>query len=399
MNISFYIAKRYLFTKSSNNAINIITRIAATGVVLGAMSLFIVLSGFGGLKKFSLQFVSIFDSDIKIFPQSGKTITLDNALRQQLAVLEGVEAFSETIEERVFLQYKEKNHIAYIKGVDTSYGLVNPIDSILSHGEWMNPGESEVVIGYAISPKLSLGIRDYTHLLQISVPKPGTGQVLNPANAFKSDVAVVSGAYFINEELNGKYIFSAIDYARNLLSLDKDHVSAIEVKLKEGANEKEVREQLNHLFNNSIVIKNRIQQNDALYKMLNTENVAVYLIFTLVLIIALFNVIGSIIMMILDKRKNMKTLYNVGATLSEIRRVFFWQGTLMSTLGGLVGIALGMCIVFLQMQFSLVYITPELPYPMVLTIKNVLIVFATITLLGIAASAIAASRVQHKLLR
>ncbi len=400
MNFSLYIAKRYLFSKSSNNAINIITGIAAIGVVVGAFSLFIVLSGFSGLKDFSLQFTTVFDSDLKILPESGKTIEFSEAQKQQLKSIKGIEAFSEIIEERIFLHYKGKNHIAYIKGVDSVYGKVTQLDSIIFYGDWLVPNEHEVVVGYSIVSKLSMGVRDYSELLEIYVPKPGKGQIsaLDPTQAFNKEKVVASGVYQVNEELDGKYAFTDIDFARNLLSLDDSKVSSVEIKLTPDTAEKEVREEIKKIFSQEIVIKNRIQQNDALYKMLNTENIAVYLIFTLVLIIALFNVIGSIIMMILDKQKNIKTLYNMGASLLEIRRIFFLQGTLMTVLGGLLGIFLGVIAVWLQLRYGFVSITSTMPYPVKLKPINLFVVFGTIGFLGIIASWIAASRVREKLI-
>lgn len=400
MNFSLYIAKRYLFSKSSNNAINIITIIAAIGVVVGAFSLFIVLSGFSGLKDFSLQFTTVFDSDLKILPESGKTIEFSAAQKQQLKDLEGIETFSEIIEERIFLHYKGKNHIAYIKGVDSLYGKVTQLDSILFYGDWLVPKQHEVVVGYSIIAKLSMGVRDYSELLEIYVPKPGTGQIntMDPSQAFSKANVVASGVYQVNEDLDGKYVFTDIDFARNLLSLDSSKISSIEIKLLPDTSEKEVRKEIEKIFSQEIVIKNRIQQNDALYKMLNTENIAVYLIFTLVLIIALFNVIGSIIMMILDKQKNIKTLYNMGASLVEIRRIFFLQGTLMTVLGGLLGILIGVIAVSLQLKYGFISITSTLPYPVKLKPINLFVVFGTISILGIIASWIAASRVREKLI-
>ncbi len=400
MNFSLYIAKRYLFSKSSNNAINIITGIAAVGVVVGAMSLFIVLSGFSGLKDFSLQFTNEFDSDLKILPESGKTITFSEAQRDQLKNIEGIENFSEIIEERVFLHYKGKNHISYIKGVDSLYGKVTHLDSIMYFGEWFVPGQHQVVVGLSTIAKLSLGVNDYSNLLEIYVPKPGTGQLnaLDPSDAFSKENLVVSGVYQVNEDLDAKYVFSDLDFARKLLSLDSTKISSIEMKLLPNTSEENVRSEIGKIFPKTILIKNRIQQNDALYKMLNTENIAVYLIFTLVLIIALFNVIGSIIMMVLDKRKNIKTLYNMGASLKEIRKIFFLQGTLMTVLGGLLGIFLGILAVLLQLKFEFVSITSTLPYPVKLKLINIVIVFATISVLGIIASKIASSRVREKLL-
>ncbi|MFT5079224.1 MAG: lipoprotein-releasing system permease protein [Planctomycetota bacterium] len=398
MSFSLYIAKRYLFTKSSNNAINIITGIAATGVVVGALALFIVLSGFGGLKEFSLQFASFFDSDLKVFPAEGKTITFDDTLSSEILKIEDIAAISEVIEERVYLQYKGKNHLASIKGVDANYGNVNPIDSILYFGEWFEPNREEVVIGLAMVSKLSLGTRDYGNLLKLTVPKPGKGQILDPSKAFTSSPAVVSGVYAVNDDLNSKYVFSDVDFARALLSLDSTKVSALEIRLNENADETSTIAALQSLFQNKVIIKTRIQQNDALYKMLNAENLAVYFIFTLILIIALFNVVGSIIMMILDKQSNIKTLFNMGATIKEIRAVFLYQGILMTLIGGVVGVLLGVLVIAAQLQFGLINIAQDLPYPVSLQLKNVIIVLVTITVLGVIASKIASSRVSEKLL-
>lgn len=400
MKFPLYIAKRYLFSKSSNNAINFITLIATTGVIIGSMSLFIVLSGFSGLKDFSLQFTNVFDSDLKIAPQQGKTLAFSEAQEEKFAKIEGIAAYSKVIEERIFLQYRGKNHVAYIKGIDEKYQNVNPIDSILYFGYWFEPNKSEVVIGLGTAAKLSVGIQDYIDLLEIYVPKPGTGQInaLDPSSAFSKENAVASGVYQVNEELDSRYVFSDIDFARALLQLDSAQVSFIELKMMPGSSEIELRNQLAAVFTQDIMVKNRIQQNDALYRMLNTENLAVYLIFTLVLIIALFNVIGSIIMMILDKRKNIKTLYNMGATLKEIRKIFFLQGVLMTSLGGILGILLGILLVVAQLKFEWIHITASLPYPVKLNAVNVFIVFGTIFVLGLIASKIASSRVREKLL-
>lgn len=364
------------------------------------MSLFIVLSGFSGLKDFSLQFTNEFDSDLKILPESGKTIAFSEAQRDQLKNIKGIENFSEIIEERVFLHYKGKNHISYIKGVDSLYGKVTQLDSIMYFGEWFVPGEHQVVVGLSTIAKLSLGVNDYSDLLEIYVPKPGTGQLnaLDPSDAFTKENVVVSGVYQVNEDLDAKYVFSDLDFARNLLSLDSSKISSVEMKLLPNSSEENVRSEIEKIFPTGILIKNRIQQNDALYKMLNTENIAVYLIFTLVLIIALFNVIGSIIMMVLDKRKNIKTLYNMGASLKEIRKIFFLQGTLMTVIGGLLGIFLGIIAVLAQLKFEFVSITSTLPYPVKLKLINIVVVFVTISVLGIIASKIASSRVREKLL-
>lgn len=399
MKFPIFLAKRYILSKSSNNAINIITGIAALGIIIGAMSLFIVLSGFAGLKEFSLQFTNYFDSDYQITPEKGKTFKLTADTLRELEESEDILAYSKVIEERVFLHFNGKSHIAYIKGVDENYGKVNPTDSILHAGKWREKDKFEVVIGTGTASRLSLGMYDYSDLLEIYVPKPGQGQILDPSNAFNRQKAVVSGVYFVSEDINSKYIFSDFDFAKTLLQLEDDEVYALEIKANPRLKESVIRKELTRILGEELVIKNRMQQNDALYKMLNTENIAVYLIFTLVLIVALFNVIGSIIMMILDKHQDIHTLYNLGASLPSIRRAFFLQGVLMTSIGGLIGVALGVLIVWAQLRWKLVYITTSLAYPVKLQLENVLLVLGTIILLGFIASRIAAIRVKENLIR
>ena len=398
MRFSLYIAKRYLFTKSSNNAINIITGIAATGVVVGAMALLIVLSGFAGLKEYSLQFSNVFDPDLKVFPKTGKTFLIDSITKKKLQNSPYIKAYAPVIEERVFLNFKGRNTIAYIKGVDGLYNNIIATDSILIAGEWIAQDENYVVIGAEISKKLSLGTFDYSNLLEIYVPTTGEGQITDPTKAFRKDLVLVSGLYHVNEDLNAKYVFAPQKLTQQLLDFKENQWSLLALKLKPDVEEEDAVLWLLNLFDNQVEIKNRIQQNDALYKMLNTENLAVYLIFTLVLIIALFNVVGSIIMMILDKKENAKTLYNLGATLKEIRRIFFLQGMLMTFLGGGIGVALGVVLVWLQQTYHWVMITATLPYPVKIELVNIILVLATINLLGVLASKTAASRINKKLI-
>lgn len=368
------------------------------GVIVGAMSLFIVLSGFAGLKDFSLQFSSQFDSDLKVFPEKGKTFTVSESQQNRLQEIEEVVSYSKIIEERVFLNFKGKNTLAYIKGVDSAYQRVNQADSILMVGDWFSQDQRIVVIGEGLSKTLSLGVYDYSDLLELYVPTTGTGQITDRTKAFNKERVMVSGVYHVNEELNSKYVFSSFEVAKNLLSFQDEEVSSIEIKLHPDSDEKAVIPKVQGVLGQELVFKNRMQQNDALYKMLNTENLAVYLIFTLVLIIAIFNVIASIIMIILDKKNNIKTLKYLGATIKEIRRIFYLQGVLMTVLGGIVGIVLGIIIVWLQLQFDLVMITATLPYPVKIEPYNIIIVFLTIVLLGVIASKIASGRVKESLI-
>lgn len=386
-----------MFSKGSSNAINIITGIAATGVVIGAMSLFVVLSGFSGLKDFSLQFSSYFDPDLKVFPASGKLFTFSKTQQKRLQKLDGIASFSQIVEERVFLEYRDKNKNAFIKGVDSNYTKIIQTDSILIQGTWLGKNDAQVIAGFGISNALNMGIDDYQNLLQIIVPRPGKGQVTDPSKAFNTARVVNVGIYNVNEDLDEKYVFAKIDMARKLLKIPEEKVTHLELKLHPGANEEALVKKINDIFDNTVVVKNTIQLNDTLYKMLNTENLAVYLIFTLVLIIALFNLVGSIIMMVIDKKQNIKTLYNLGTSLREIRHIFLLQGTLMTLLGGLLGLLLGLIIITLQQQTGLLMITPSLPYPTKITWTNFVVVFLTIFVLGGIASLLASSSINGKL--
>ncbi len=398
MKFALYIAKRYLLTKSSNNAINFISIIAAIGVIIGSASLFIVLSGFAGLKEFSLQFTTMIDPDLKAIPATGKSFFVSEEELLKLEESGSVKSYSKVIEERVILNFDDKKRTATIKGVDENYQKVNKIDSVIYQGSWIANELNQVVVGWGISNDLSFGVLDYAKAIEIYVPKPGKGQITSINSAFNSIKVVNVGVFQINEDLDNKFVFANLETAQSLLNYKNNQISSIEFKLNEGIEEEDAIDTIQIILGDKVTLKNRAQLNDALYKMLNTENLAVYLIFTLVLIIALFNVIGSIIMMILDKKKSLNTLFNLGLTLRDIRNIFFYQGSLMSLFGGVIGLVLGFIIILLQETFSLIMITPSLAYPVSLVPLNFIIVLLTISILGIIASKIASRRITRNLI-
>lgn len=398
MNFPLYIAKRYIFSRSKNNAINIINRIASMGIIVGTMALFVVLSVFSGLKVFSLSFTNEIDPDLKMTSTYGKSFLLTPGQESQIKKIDGVASYTKIIEERVLFIFKDKQQVTYIKGVDSNYVVVNDIKKKLFNGQWLKPDSYQVVVGYGIARDFSMGLLDFENPLQVLAPKPGKGAFENPEEAFnKTDVLPV-GIYSISEDLDSKYVFTDLGLAQELLLYKPNQISGIEFNLKENADEAAVNSKLEKIFQNKITLKNRAQLNESLYKMLNTENIAVYLIFTLVIIVALFNLIGALIMMILDKKGNLKTLFNLGTEINNLRKIFLLQGTLLSIFGGSIGLVLGIILVLLQQRYELIMITPTLAYPVVFTLENVLIVMGTIVSLGFVASLIASSRVSKKLL-
>ncbi|MEM1002708.1 MAG: FtsX-like permease family protein [Bacteroidota bacterium] len=398
MKFPLYISKRYLFSKSSNNAINIMGFIAAAGIVISAAALFIVLSGFAGLKTYSLQFMSFVDPDLKLISSSGKSFNWTDADQARLTNIKEIAAFSKIVEERVVLTSENKNVLATFKGVDSNFRKVTRIDSMVRRGSWFTPKTNQIVTGWGISNQLSFGVLDFMQKITIYVPKPGRGQITSVKGAYNSLAVSNIGLVDINEEMNNEYIFGDIEMAQYLLDYKSDQITAIDIKVKDPSELDAVIDNLQEIFPGRFQIKTRAQLNDALYKMLNTENLAVYLIFTLVIIIALFNVIGAIIMMILDKKSSLNTLYNLGVEINQIKSIFFYQGSLLTLISGTIGLLIGLGMVWLQKQFNMVLLTPDLPYPVDITIGNVLLVMVTIYLLGILASKLASQRINKSLI-
>ena len=399
MNFPLYIAKRYLLSRSKNNAINIINRIASVGIIVGSMALFVVLSVFSGLRDFSLSFSNDFDPDLKVSATLGKSFFISREQDKQLRKIDGIATHSKIIEERVLFVFDGKEQVAYLKGIDSIFPKVNDISKIVFQGDWLEPNTSQVVIGNGTSQKLSLGLMDFNNPFEVYVPKPGTGAIENPEQAFNRFTLTPVGIYALSEELDDKYVFCELRLAQALLEFKLNQISGIEIKLKTNTDEEKVRAALDQIFDGKVTVKNRAQLNDSLYKMLNTENVAIYLIFTLVIILILFAFSGSIFMVIIDKQPNLKTLYNLGSEIADLRRVFLLQGTLVCVFGGILGLVLGSAIVLLQQHFQLIMITANLAYPVIYTVENVLVVFVTIVSLGFIASWIASSRVSKKLMQ
>ncbi|QCX01925.1 ABC transporter permease [Aggregatimonas sangjinii] len=397
MNFSLYIAKRYLRSKSSQNAVNVINFITFLVIVIGSAALFVVLSGFAGLKTFSLSFTSTFDPDLKALPATGKFFSISAAQENDLRAVNGVATYAKEIEEKVILSHREKSHIAYIKGVDANYNSVTGVDSTMIFGNW-SINELQGVAGIGISRILGVTTNEFRRPMQILAPKPGKGSISQEAKPYNDIPLVISGFYGVEEALDKKYVFTQLSLAQALLEKDSSQISGINFKLDATKDPKLIRDGIQKIFGDKIVLKNRQEQNGTLHRMLNTENVATYLIFTLVLIIALFNVVGAITMMILDKQQNSKTLYNLGTTIKALRRIYFVQGVLVTSLGGLIGVVLGSLLIASQLAFGWLKITPSLAYPVEYQLQNVVIVLATIVVLGLLAAKIASSRVNQKLL-
>lgn len=386
MFLVFKIAWRYFFSKSQQTVINRINSIALLVIIVATASLMIVLSAFSGLKEFGLSFSNAFDPDYKVLPSKGKVILLDSLSIKKLEKISCINALAPVLEEKVFLSFNEKSQVAFLKGINKHYLSVIPADSLVAIGEWLVPESNSVVAGYGIGASMDLGVYDYSNFLNISVPKKSIKGNLNQ-NPFYSQQAVVVGLYQISQDIDKKYVFSSISFARKLFQYPKDAYSAIEIQIKPNTSHDFLSQELRKILGENFVLKDRVAQNTALYKMLKTENIAVYLIFTLVLIIAMFNVVGALVMMILDKKPDMKILEAMGATTNSLRKVFFILGLLISLIGGAIGIVFASLLIVIQQVRPLLFVPgTSLPYPVNWEFENFILVIMTLTILGMISS-------------
>jgi len=399
LNFPFYIAKRYLFSKSKNATVNIITLIAMIGVIIGTMALFIVLSVFSGLKTFNINYISASDPDLTITPSYGKSFVffdkIDTIL-QDKAILH----YAKYVDERAFFSYNDKRIIANIKGIDSLFTKVIRLDTSVYAGKWLdNKALDQTVIGNNISKQLSLGISDFINPLKIYVPKPGKGYISNPSQAFKMLPSQPVGVFAITEELDSKYVYSSLLFAQELLDFQPQQITGIVVKLNDKTDVDAVAKNISQKLGTGFKVKTRAQLNAVFYKMLNTENLVSYFIFTLILIIGIFNVIGAIVMLILDKKENLKTLLNLGLPITKIKQIFVIHGLLLQGIGMGIGLFLAVILILIQMQFGLLKITYNLAYPVDFKFSNLFIVILTISILGFLAAKLASNRINLKILK
>lgn len=398
MSFPLYIARRYTISRSKSSAVNIITAIAALGIVASTAALFIIMSAFSGLREFTISMTSDTDPALKVLPALGKSFIVSTEDEAKLKQVKGIATFSRTAEQRVLFYYEGKEQVAFLKGIDSVYPTVSNIKQHVLAGQWLEPGTSQAVVGYGTMSKLSMGLLDFNSALEVFVPKPGKGLINSPEEGFKKAALVPIGFYSINEDIDSKYVFMDLGLAQELLLFKPNQISALELSLTPDADEDAVRDELNTIFDNKIIIKNRAQLNESLYRMLNGENLVTYLFCSLVVIMTLFCLAGALIMLILDKKENIKTLFSLGTTVNQLRRIFLLQGIFITTIGVITGLAISIGVVMAQEHFSLLMLTQTLAYPVSLTVNNILIVIVTIYVLGILASWLAATRINGRLL-
>lgn len=392
MNLPFYIARRYLFSKKKHNAINIISAVSVCGVALATLALVCTLSVFNGFQDMVAGFFTAFDPELKITVREGKVFDPHESRVAQIHAMPEIEVWTETLEENAMVQYKDRQTMAVVKGVEDNFEQLTAIDSLLYGTGKFVLNDSVVdygILGVELMSELGTGIQ-FVDPLQVYAPKRNARvNIANPAASFNSDYLFSPGAVFIvnQQKYDARYILTSLGFARRLFDYDTE-VSAIEIKLKPGSNIDAVEKKMEEILGERFVVQNRYEQQADVFRIMEIEKFISYLFLTFILAIACFNVIGSLSMLILDKRDDVETLRNLGAGDQLITRIFLFEGRMISVFGASIGIVLGLLLCFLQQRFGLIslgggngsFVVDA--YPVSVHLTDVLLVFVTVIAVG-----------------
>jgi lipoprotein-releasing system permease protein len=392
LNFPFYIARRYLISKKSHNVINIISAISVTGVAIGTMALIIVLSVFNGFEEVVVSLFNSFNPDLQVTAKAGKTFSPDSLTRTRIRQVPGVITLAEVIEENALMKYKEKQYIVTLKGVPDGYAEMSRLDTMMEEGSFqLRSGDNEfAVLGYGVAYYLDARLNDYETPVSVFVPSrsgtPGAGL----DQSFRQEVIFPSGFFSIQQDYDVKYAFVPIGFMRRLLDYSSE-VTSLEIKTAPGADIRVIRSQVQALLGGGYLIRDRFQQQELIYKIMKSEKWAIFLILAFILLIATVNVIGSLSMLILDKRKDIAVLRSLGANDRTIRRIFMAEGLLISFTGAVAGMVLGVVICWLQLRFGIIKLgAPDSTfvintYPVSMQLADFGLVFLTVMVIGILA--------------
>lgn len=397
MNVPFYIAKRYLFSKKSHNAINVISTVSVCGVAVATMALVCALSVLNGFVSLVSSMLSNFDPELKIVPAHGKVFDPSEPAIQQVKALPEVALWCEVLQDNAQVRYRDRQLTAVVKGVDESFGQLTRIDSILIDSRDGKFVLADEVVNYAtlgVGTAFALGVRpNYADPLEIYAPKRDEKvNMTNPVASLNLEYAFVGGVYATNQQMyDENFLLIPLSMARSLFRYDKE-VSAVELALRPGANLNSVKSQIKSLLGENFWVKDRYEQQEASFKMMQGEKWMIFLILCFILVLALFNVIGSLSMLMIEKKEDVRTLRNLGADDRLIRRIFLFEGWMISGLGALVGIGIGLALCLVQQEFGILKLGEAAgsfvidAYPVRVEAGDIVLVFLTVLIIGFLAA-------------
>ena len=387
-----WVAKRYLFSKKSHNTINVISGISAAGVAVGTLALVCVMSVFNGFETLIESMFSAFDPDLRVSLVEGKTFDVSSPEFQQIRKMKSIVNFTEVIEENALLRFRDKQMPATIKGVSNDFRAMTRIDSIMFDGEFVLTDSliNKAVAGVGVATELGMNSTLFDPLVIYAPKRTERINILRPENSFNSTDAYVSGIFIVNQaEYDNKYVFLSVETARGLFGYDKNKVSKIELKINPSENQLKVQNEIKNILGKKFKVQNRYEQQESFFKIMKIEKWITYLILCFILLIAVFNIIGSLSMLIIDKRDDILTLRNLGADNLLIKRIFVFEGWFISAVGAVAGIILGTAICLLQEHLGLLkmgegYVVDA--YPVATHFFDILLVLVTVLIMGLFAS-------------
>lgn len=394
MNFPFYIARRYLFSKKSHNAINIISMVSVCGVVVATIALVCALSVYNGFNDLVSTLFSSFDPELKITPRTGKVFDPTTQQMEQVKKMPEVASFCDVLQDNALVRYKERQGVATIKGVDDNFGQLSQIDSVLVDGEFKLSDEVANYATLGIGLASSLGINaGFVSPIEIYAPKRDEKVNLsNPASSFNQEYAFIGAVFCINQQMyDEEYMLVPISLARSLFRYDKE-VSAIELRLVDGANVSAVSRDIKEILGDDYLVKDRFEQQAASFKMMQVEKWMTFLILSFILAIALFNVVGSLSMLMIEKQGDVRTLRNMGVDDRLIRHIFLIEGWMISAFGALIGVVIGLVLCLLQQELGLIKLGQNAgafiinAYPVRVAAGDIATVFITVLTIGFLAA-------------
>jgi lipoprotein-releasing system permease protein len=393
MNFPLYIAGRYLVSKKSHNIINIISVVSITGIMVGTMALIIVLSVFNGFEKLVLSLFNAFNPDLLITVKEGKTFSSKIVSEEEIRKIPGVIYMTDVIEENALVKYLDKQYIVTLKGVDNDYGKMSGLDTMMTEGNFVlrDKDKNFAVFGYGVAYYLGANLDDYLNPISVYVPERAGKISGGFESSFRSDAVFPSGFFSVQQDFDTKYVILPIRFVSNLLDY-KEEITGIEVRLSADADYMKVQQQLKKMFGPGFSVKNRFEQQELLYKIMKSEKWAIFLILSFILLVATFNIIGSLSILILDKRQDIAVLQCLGVNQSNVKQVFLTLGLLVTLIGAISGLLLGSIICVLQQIFGFVKLGSMgstfvvSAYPVHLQAADFIFVFLTVLVIGFLAA-------------
>lgn len=392
MNVPLFIAFRYLKARRSRHIINWISRISVAGITLGTMALIIVLSVFNGLNKLVWSLYGSFDSDIRITAVEGKTFTADATQLSALGKVPGIANWCKVVEENALLKYRDRQAVATVKGVGPEFDRISGIDTMLSDGQYrLYQGDAPMgIIGEELAGQLSVGL-NFINPIHVYVPKRTDKLILDPLRAINHDYLFPTAVFKIQADYDSKYFIVPVDFAQALFGYGPDEVSALEISLLKNSKAGQVKKDLGALYGSGFTISDRLEQHAEFNRVMKSEKWVTFLILGFILIVASFNTISSLTLLMLEKKPDMQILQAMGARKTSVGRVFLWEGLLVTGIGLIAGLALGILFCILQQQLGIIrfpssgsFVVDTYPVRMVFT--DFLSVTGMVGLIGLMAA-------------